>query len=514
MQQIASFVEFFIWLLVLKTFFLPLFIIPTGSMAETLFGAHGMYTCPNCGYEYPIGFDRAPDRPSEDPDRVQCPNCRWAQQYSSVKNHLRAAPGDRIVVHGWPYELGGAFGPRTWDVVVFRNPAMPEENYIKRLIGLPGQKIELINGDLFINDEIARKPHRVQDTMWFNCYDHDYAPRRPSPSSAPRGEQAPFVGYSYRPHWQLVAGAGWDALESRSPRFEASGDGSGTIRLLTHDGTPQPVCDVIDEYGYNWRPRHPVGNPYNVVSDLRLSADVRIASGDGYVELSTMKYRAQYYARLYASGRITIERDDPARGRQLLAEGKVAPPRGAVNFALSVVDFSATAEIDGAPVVAWNEDITRGRAIELGRTEQGNRESLALAQRVLITASRVSVTLGHLRLQRDIYYTGYAADRDGPLMKRAVQGQPFQLGAGEYFVLGDNSPASLDGRFWHEAAGFLKNTDYRLGTVPESQLIGRAFFVYWPGFLPLWEGGPLFRIGSFDVGPNLLPNFGQIRWIH
>ena len=40
-EQIASFVWFFVLLLVFKGFFLPLFIIPTGSMAETLCGAHG-----------------------------------------------------------------------------------------------------------------------------------------------------------------------------------------------------------------------------------------------------------------------------------------------------------------------------------------------------------------------------------------------------------------------------------------------------------------------------------------
>ena len=69
LTQIASFVELFVWLLVLKSFFLPLFIIPTGSMAETLSGAHATYTCPNCGYEYPVGF-----HDPEGPRIVQCPN--------------------------------------------------------------------------------------------------------------------------------------------------------------------------------------------------------------------------------------------------------------------------------------------------------------------------------------------------------------------------------------------------------------------------------------------------------
>ena len=79
-EQWASFIGFFVYLLILKSFFLPLFIIPTGSMAETLYGAHAMHTCPNCGTEYAVGWQQPPDggdaRAAYHPV-VQCPNCRW-----------------------------------------------------------------------------------------------------------------------------------------------------------------------------------------------------------------------------------------------------------------------------------------------------------------------------------------------------------------------------------------------------------------------------------------------------
>jgi len=62
----------------------------------------------------------------------------------------KSAPGDV------PYLFGG---PRRGDVVVFRAPPQPDADYIKRVIGLPGDRIQIMRGSVYINGQPLAEPY-------------------------------------------------------------------------------------------------------------------------------------------------------------------------------------------------------------------------------------------------------------------------------------------------------------------------------------------------------------------
>ncbi|MCA9086100.1 MAG: hypothetical protein KDA81_18710 [Planctomycetaceae bacterium] len=165
-------ISFVMAVIVLRAFLLEGYLISTGSMAPGLLGFHKQVTCPSCSYTFAFGvnFDESVDDPalkqhSTAHDYAQCPNC--GQGHINVAgvplNH-----GDQLLVHKGVFDLRR---PRRWETAVFLNPASPGEAYVKRIVGLPGETIQVVDGDLFVEGSIARKDYLTQCDIRIPVFD-------------------------------------------------------------------------------------------------------------------------------------------------------------------------------------------------------------------------------------------------------------------------------------------------------------------------------------------------------
>src|SRR5262245_51962678 len=164
-REIAETVVFVVVLvLLLKTFIAEAFVIPTGSMATTLWGYQKVVTCPQCKHTFPVNCSSEVD-PQSEGGRIfvsgcTCPNCRlnidFNREPGGGQPILNPEPnsGDRVLVAKFLSDAG-LRQPRLHDVVVFKFPDTPQKNYvalnyIKRLIGTPGNTIAILGGKLYV----------------------------------------------------------------------------------------------------------------------------------------------------------------------------------------------------------------------------------------------------------------------------------------------------------------------------------------------------------------------------
>lgn len=65
-------------------------------------------------------------------------------------------PGDRILVNRQSYRLGA---PSRGDIVVFAYPRDPSRSFVKRIIAVEGETVELKDNQVFINGQLVDEPY-------------------------------------------------------------------------------------------------------------------------------------------------------------------------------------------------------------------------------------------------------------------------------------------------------------------------------------------------------------------
>jgi signal peptidase I len=82
---------------------------------------------------------------------------------TSMVNNLH--DGQYLIIDKLSYnplltDLFGIGGPHRGDVVVFEPPNRPSEDYVKRIVALPGETVEVKNGQVFINGQALDQPYQ------------------------------------------------------------------------------------------------------------------------------------------------------------------------------------------------------------------------------------------------------------------------------------------------------------------------------------------------------------------
>lgn len=76
-------------------------------------------------------------------------------------------PGEFLLVNKLAYRLGDV---SHGDVVIFHYPLNPNEDYIKRVIGLPGDEVTVQNGQVMVNGKLVVEPYIMAPPHYNNTW--------------------------------------------------------------------------------------------------------------------------------------------------------------------------------------------------------------------------------------------------------------------------------------------------------------------------------------------------------
>lgn len=413
--------------------------ISTGSMAPQRLGFHRDWVCPNCQVGFAVGVRLDGSSPVP-----VCPNCGF--RIDPTKATPPVSDGERLWVMKQAFDF---LQPERWQDVVFYSPDDPATPHLKRVAGLPGETIQIRQGDLFVNGQRAAKGESARKDLSVKVYDQKYVA-----ADVKRYPRWKFIGTETGGQW---ADGGWEIIaggrslvysSKRQPDQELNDyQWANYWHFCPVRGAYGPVTDFLAYEGREFGAEH-------VVSDLWFRARIE-AQGCEWVALRLCADDVQIVVELPWSnagkhdGRPVVRLNGQAI-QEISYKSFNTIRLQDVQVELSWVDHRLECLLDGEPV------------FEPLKLENLPEQPPSIRYRETPVGFGIRGEQARIRdfqLYRDVYITDRPAT--DPLVGHAVR-ESVKLPADGFFLLGDNSGYSIDSRFWRNGP-----------VVPRSALIGR-----------------------------------------
>jgi signal peptidase I len=335
--------------------------------------------------------------------------------------------------------------PKRWDITVFNYPLQKNQNYVKRIVGMPNDRLTIAGGNVYqVRDgeggtrtfEVLRKPDDLQEAMWKNVHPARMRVRAETRAIGSALGASPNGAFTEDENGLVATLANTALVYLRDET-----DGGMIDRVW--DGYPEAVARAIR----GEPPR--LHQPQEIVPDVRVAARLTPEQPLEELVVEVDVQRPAPHGRLTfalvvanGKGQLVVRKDTKVEAQSEPFDFAL-PAGAATEVAFAHVDDQLLAWRDGElvapPFDSSKWAVRDGCVLPLRGAGADVRLETPVNQKVqpqLRAKGKGKLRIDDLRIDRDQHYT------------RSTAPELIAVPDGHYYMLGDNTLQSVDSRGW------------------------------------------------------------------